>query len=293
MRFVIVTGLSGAGKSTALRMLEDNGYFCVDNLPIPLIEKFAQISLDGVCSEIQMVAIGVDIRNGQALGMLETVLDNLKKTGFLYEILFLDSKDDILIKRYKETRRTHPLSGRGRVEDGIRLEREKMEFLKKQANYIIDTSYLLTRELKAELDHIFVGNKEFKNLFVSVVSFGFKYGIPADADLIFDVRFLPNPYYVDDLKKLTGNDKDVYDFVMENENAQEFLKKLVDMVQFLIPNYIAEGKNQLIIGIGCTGGKHRSVTLANALYNSLQGGDTYGLRIEHRDIEKDAVRKRL
>lgn len=293
MRFVIVTGLSGAGKSTALKVLEDKGYFCVDNLPVPLIEKFAQISLDGVCLEIQMVAIGVDIRNGQALGMLGNVLDNLKASGFQYEILFLDSKDDILIKRYKETRRTHPLSGQGRVEDGIRLEREKIEFLKTQADYIIDTSYLLTRELKAELDHIFVGNKDFKNLFVSVVSFGFKYGIPADADLIFDVRFLPNPYYVDDLRILTGNDKDVYDFVMENDNAKEFLRKLVDMVQFLIPNYIAEGKNQLIIGIGCTGGKHRSVTLANALYNSLLGGDGYGLRIEHRDIEKDAVRKRL
>lgn len=293
MRFVIVTGLSGAGKSTALKVLEDNGYFCVDNLPVPLIEKFAQISLDGVCSEIQMVAIGVDIRNGQALGMLGNVLDNLKATGFQYEILFLDSKDDILIKRYKETRRIHPLSGRGRVEDGIHLEREKIGFLKKQADYIIDTSYLLTRELKAELDHIFVKNKDFKNLFVSVVSFGFKYGIPADADLIFDVRFLPNPYYVDDLRVLTGNDKDVYDFVMENENAKEFLRKLVDMVQFLIPNYIAEGKNQLIIGIGCTGGKHRSVTLANALYNSLLGGESYGLRMEHRDIEKDAVRKRL
>lgn len=293
MRFVIVSGLSGAGKSTALRMLEDNGYFCVDNLPIPLIGKFAQISLDGVCSEIQMVAIGVDIRNGQALGMLETELENLKATGFQYEILFLDSKDDILIKRYKETRRTHPLSGRGRVEDGIRLEREKMEFLKKQANYIIDTSNLLTRELKAEIDHIFVGNKEFKNLFVSVVSFGFKYGIPADADLVFDVRFLPNPYYVDDLRMLTGNDKNVYDFVMDNENAKTFLGKLVDMVQFLIPNYIAEGKNQLIIGIGCTGGKHRSVTLANALHNSLLGGDSYGLRVEHRDIEKDAVRKKM
>lgn len=293
MRFVIVTGLSGAGKSTALKVLEDNGYFCVDNLPVPLIEKFAQISLDGVSSEIQMVAIGVDIRNGQALGMLEGVLERLKETGFVYEILFLDSKDDILIKRYKETRRTHPLSGRGRVEDGIRLEREKIEFLKKQADYIIDTSYLLTRELKAELDNIFVGNKEFKNLFVSVVSFGFKYGIPADADLIFDVRFLPNPYYVDDLRSQTGNDKDVYDFVMDNQNAREFLGKLVDMIQFLIPNYIAEGKNQLIIGIGCTGGKHRSVTLANALYEKLSGGDSYGLRIEHRDIEKDAVRKKL
>lgn len=293
MRFVIVSGLSGAGKSTALKMLEDNGYFCVDNLPIPLIGKFAQVSLDGVCSEIQMVAIGVDIRNGQALGLLEAELEALKTTGFQYEILFLDAKDDILIKRYKETRRIHPLSGRDRVEEGIRLERQKMDFLKKQADYIIDTSSLLTRELKTQLEHIFVGNKDFKSLFVSVVSFGFKYGIPADADLIFDVRFLPNPYYVDDLRPLTGNDKDVYEFVMENDNAKEFLNKLSDMVQFLIPNYIGEGKNQLIIGIGCTGGKHRSVTLANALYQRLQSGEGYGLRVEHRDIEKDAIRKKL
>lgn len=293
MRFVIVTGLSGAGKSTALKMLEDNGYFCVDNLPIPLIGKFAEISLDGVCSEIKTVAIGVDIRNGQALGLLGDALEELKTAGFQYEILFLDASDEVLVKRYKETRRTHPLSGRGRLEDGIRLERERMVFLKEQADYIIDTSSLFTRELKTELEQIFLGNKDFKNLFVSVVSFGFKFGIPTDADLIFDVRFLPNPYYVDHLRVHTGNDQDVYDFVMENEDAKIFREKLVDMIKFLIPRYIAEGKNQLVVGIGCTGGKHRSVTLANALYESLSGGENYGLRVEHRDIEKDAVKKKF
>lgn len=292
MRFVIVTGMSGAGKSTALRMLEDAEYFCVDNLPIPLIEKFAQLSVDGVYSEIQKVAIGVDIRNRNALGQLESVLQNMKKTDICYEILYLEAQDPVLIKRYKETRRKHPLAPYGRVEDGICKERAELAFLKKQANYIIDTSHLLTRELKEELDKIFVGNKEYKNLFISILSFGFKYGIPTDADLVFDVRFLPNPYYVEELRPLTGNDKEVFDFVMEEDTSRTFLDKLEDMVRFLIPNYISEGKYQLIISIGCTGGKHRSVTLANALYERLSGEEGYGLRVEHRDLQKDAIRKK-
>ncbi len=293
MRFVIVTGMSGAGKSTTIKVLEDAGYFCVDNLPIPLLEKFAELSLDGVCSEIQRVAVGVDIRNGQNLGMLDSVLESLQSSGFAFEILFLDAGNSVLLKRYKETRRSHPLSGKGRIEDGICMEREKLAFLRKQADYIIDTSQLLTRELKAALDEIFVKEKDYKNLFVSVVSFGFKYGIPTDADLIFDVRFLPNPYYIEGLRQLSGNDNEVYNFVMDNEASRVFLNKLEDMVRFLIPNYISEGKNQLVIGIGCTGGKHRSVTLANALYEKLSNGEGYGLRIEHRDIEKDAIRKKV
>lgn len=291
MRFVIVTGMSGAGKSTALRMLEDAEYFCVDNLPIPLIEKFAQLSVDGVYSEIQKVAIGVDIRNRNALGQLESVLQSMKKSNIRYEILYLEAQDPVLIKRYKETRRKHPLAPYGRVEDGICKERSELAFLKKQADYIIDTSHLLTRELKAELDKIFVGNKEYKNLFISILSFGFKYGIPTDSDLVFDVRFLPNPYYVEELRALTGNDKEVFDFVMEEDASKTFLDKLEDMVRFLIPNYISEGKHQLIISIGCTGGKHRSVTLANALHQRLSGEDGYGLRVEHRDLQKDAIRK--
>ena len=196
MRFVIVTGMSGAGKSTALKMLEDAEYFCVDNLPIPLVEKFAQLTADGTSGEIQKVAVGIDIRSGQALPDLQSVLEWMSINGICYEILFLDASDDVLVKRYKETRRSHPLAGSERVDKGIAKERERLAFLKERASYIIDTSQLLTRELKAEIEKIFVQNQDYKNLFVTILSFGFKYGIPADSDLVFDVRFLPNPYYL-------------------------------------------------------------------------------------------------
>ena len=290
MRFVIVTGMSGAGKSTALKMLEDAEYFCVDNLPIPLVEKFAQLTADGTSGEIQKVAVGIDIRSGQALPDLQSVLEWMSINGICYEILFLDASDDVLVKRYKETRRTHPLAGLGRVDEGIRKERKALEFLKKDADYILDTSQLLTRELKAEIEKIFVQNQDYKNLFVTILSFGFKYGIPADSDLVFDVRFLPNPYYVEGLRAKTGNDKEIQDYVLQFKEAHEFLDKLEDMINFLIPNYIAEGKNQLVISIGCTGGKHRSVTLANELYKRMADKKEYGLKIEHRDIGKDALR---
>ena len=207
MRFVIVTGMSGAGKSTALKMLEDAEYFCVDNLPIPLVEKFAQLTADGTSGEIQKVAVGIDIRSGQALPDLQNVLEWMSINGICYEILFLDASDDVLVKRYKETRRSHPLAGSERVDKGIAKERERLAFLKERASYIIDTSQLLTRELKAEIEKIFVQNQDYKNLFVTILSFGFKYGIPADSDLVFDVRFLPNPYYVEGLRAKTGNDK--------------------------------------------------------------------------------------
>ena len=200
MRCVIVTGMSGAGKSTALKMLEDVGYFCVDNLPVPLIPKMADL-LRVPGTEINKAALGVDIRSGQSFEELEKVLEELDSTGMQYEILFLESSDDVLIKRYKETRRFHPLAGNeGRVDQGIRMERQRIRFLRKRADYLIDTSHMLTRELKAELNKIFVQNKEYKNLYISVLSFGFKYGIPADADLVFDVRFLPNPYYIEELR---------------------------------------------------------------------------------------------
>lgn len=291
MRCVIVTGMSGAGKSTALKMLEDVGYFCVDNLPVPLIPKMADLlRVPGI--EINKAALGVDIRSGQSFEELEKVLEELDSTGMQYEILFLESSDDVLIKRYKETRRFHPLAGNeGRVDQGIRMERQRIQFLRKRADYLIDTSHMLTRELKAELNKIFVQNKEYKNLYISVLSFGFKYGIPADADLVFDVRFLPNPYYIEELRPKSGNDKEVRDYVMQNEKANVFLEKLSDMVEFLIPNYILEGKTQLVIGIGCTGGKHRSVTLANELFRVLSKNENYGVRIEHRDIGKDAITK--
>lgn len=289
MRFVIVTGMSGAGKSTALNTLEDMGYFCVDNLPIQLIIRFAEIAY-GEDNDINDVAIGVDIRSGVYLQQLSECLAQLKKSKYNYEILFLDSNDDVLIKRYKETRRNHPLARTGRVEDGIKQERSQIAFLRKEADYIIDTTSLLTRELKAELDKIFIENAEYSNFIVSIVSFGFKYGIPQDADLVFDVRFLPNPYYDMELRPLTGNDEAIQNFVMQFDEAKEFLNKVTDLMEFLIPNYIKEGKNGLVVGVGCTGGKHRSVTLANGIYKELQSLP-YSSRIEHRDIEKDRVRK--
>ncbi|HJC75790.1 MAG TPA: RNase adapter RapZ [Candidatus Mediterraneibacter faecavium] len=291
MRLVIVTGMSGAGKTTALKMLEDMGYFCVDNLPIPLLTRFVELFSEPE-EEIKNIALGIDVRGGQDFSGLQEVLDEMDVKQVSYEILFLDAQDDVLIKRYKETRRQHPLSGSGRVDTGIAKEREKIMFLKMRATYILDTSKMLTRELKLELEKIFVKGESFCNLYITVMSFGFKYGIPQDADLVFDVRFLPNPYYIDELKEKTGNDPEVQDYVMENEKAQVFLDKLTDMVDFLIPNYILEGKNQLIIAIGCTGGKHRSVTLANALYQKLDKQENYGVRIEHRDIGKDAITKR-
>jgi len=292
MRCLIVTGMSGAGKSICLKILEDLGYFCVDNLPIPLISRFAEMAFEhekGVNEgdELDNIAIGIDIRSGHVLSELDNILDKLEREGRKCEILYLDASDTVLIRRFKETRRTHPLMIGGRVEQGIPVERKQLEFLKNRANYIIDTSTMLTKELRKELEKIFVENKNFKNLYINVVSFGFKYGIPTDSDLVFDVRFMPNPYYEPELKHKTGNDEEVRKFVMDSPSSVEFLEKLKDMVEFLIPNYIKEGKNQLVISIGCTGGKHRSVTVARALYESLQGDESYGLKLTHRNIESE------
>lgn len=283
MRLVIVTGMSGSGKVTALKILEDRGYYCVDNLPIPLLLKFVELAgAEG--SEISRVALGIDIRNGNGLKDLEMLLEKMTVAGYEYEILFMDASDATLIKRYKETRRVHPMTGDRRIEVGIEEERRQLAFLKRKADYIIDTSNLLVRELTQDLDRIFVQGQVFKNMVVTVLSFGFKYGIPSDADLVFDVRFLPNPYYVDELKSRTGNDSEVQQFVMDCPQAGEFMEKLQDMVKFLIPNYVKEGKNRLVIGIGCTGGKHRSVTLANGLYDALGREKEYMVIKEHRDI---------
>lgn len=289
MKLLIVSGMSGAGKTTAMKFLEDFGYFCIDNLPVPLIDKLVDFSY-ATQSEKTKIAVGIDIRNGTVLNEMNKTLRVLKEKQVNYEILFLDAEDEILVKRYKETRRNHPLAAGERVESGIRKERERLATLKEEADYIIDTSRLLTRELKQEIESIFVKEDEFKNLFITILSFGFKYGIPSDSDIVMDVRFLPNPYYIEELRPKTGNDVEIQQYVMQSDEANIFIDKLEDLVKFLIPNYIKEGKNQLVISIGCTGGKHRSVTLANELYKRLSGNAEYGLKIEHRDITKDAAR---
>lgn len=301
MRFVIVTGMSGGGKRTALKMLEDIGFYCVDNLPVPLLENFFELIVTPN-SEISKLALGLDVRADQNFKEAEDILKKMKDNGYSYELLFMDASDAVLIKRYKESRRIHPLTmtagftamsqtddrdsqqtAAGSLEDGIKEERKILKNVKKKADYIFDTSNLLTRELKEELDKIFVRNEEYNNLMIRIISFGFKYGIPADADMVFDVRFLPNPFYIDELKHLTGNDKAVQDYVMSYPEAGEFLDKLCDMFSFLLPNYVKEGKHQLVIGIGCTGGKHRSVTLANELFRRMKDKRKYGLTITHRD----------
>lgn len=290
MKIIIVTGMSGAGKSTALNVLEDEGYYCVDNMPISLISKFAEIAECQQDSGYCNIALSIDIRSGHSLAEFDSVLDHMRDKKYDYKIIYLESSDDVLIKRYKETRRTHPLAKDGRVDKGIILEREQLKFLKQKADVIIDTSQLLTREFKEELQKIVLGRKEFNNLFVTVLSFGFKYGIPSDADIVFDVRFLPNPYYIEELRPLTGNDKRIQDYVMKSSEAEEFLDRVDGLIKFLLPNYVKEGKSSLVIAVGCTGGKHRSVTLANAIAERI-ARTPYGCKVEHRDIEKDIKRK--
>lgn len=283
MRFVIVTGMSGAGKSQALKIFEDFGYYCVDNLPMELLVSFARLAGSGK-SGMEKVALVADVRNGDSFVLLEHILESEDFLHVPYEILYLDASDECLIKRFKETRRSHPLeTQQGNLEAGIREERRLLAFLRRQAAYVLDTSFLLTRDLRKELNSIFIQEQEFKNLNITILSFGFKYGIPTEADLVFDVRFLPNPFYIENLKPLTGNDAPVSEYVMSFEVTKAFLVKLIDLIGFLIPNYILEGKNQLVIAIGCTGGRHRSVTIANALYAALSGKG-YGLKVEHKEL---------
>lgn len=286
MRFVIVTGLSGAGKTQAIRNLEDLGYFCVDNLPPTLIPKFAEAcyQTDG---RIDKIALVIDIRGGKFFDDLFESLNYLKEQGYKYEILFLDASDEVLIKRFKESRRKHPLAPDGRILNGISMERNKLREVKDRANNIIDTSKLATRELREEITKIYAEEGQVETeLMITVLSFGFKYGIPVDSDLVFDVRFLPNPYYIPELKKYSGNDNVVSDYVMNFKETNEFIDKLTDMLEFLIPNYLKEGKRQLIVSIGCTGGRHRSVTIANVIYEKLKA-DGHKVNIDHRDIEED------
>lgn len=284
MKFIIVTGLSGAGKSQAVKSMEDLGFYCIDNLPPALIPKFAELYFHAR-GDIEKIALVIDIRGGKFFDDIFESLDIIKKQGFFYEILFLEASDEVLIKRFKETRRNHPLSPDGRIMDGIDAEREKLARLKSNAKYIVDTSNLTAGQLKEEIRRLFTEGSESENLTISIQSFGFKKGIPLDADLVFDVRFLPNPHYIDSLRDYTGNDSQVRNYVMQWPESIEFSKKLNEMIDFLIPLYTKEGKSQLVIAIGCTGGRHRSVTIANILYESLKE-KRYRVTINHRDSEK-------
>ncbi|MBP3718712.1 MAG: RNase adapter RapZ [Eubacterium sp.] len=290
MRFVIVTGMSGAGKTTVLKALEDSGYFCVDNLPVPLITKFVELSSDNEFNN-DKVAIGIDIRSGSALGELSEILNNLRESKFNYEILYLDASNRSLVRRYRETRREHPLAQGGNLNDGIDEERSRIEFLSKLADYTIDTSGLLTRELKREVLKIFANGKEYNNMIVTIMSFGYKFGIPQDADYVFDVRFMPNPYYEETLRRKTGNDQEVRDYVMDSKESGKFLDMLEEMMKFLVKeNTEKEDRHQLVVAIGCTGGRHRSVTVANELYERMSDMP-YSFRVFHRDIINDSYVK--
>ncbi|TCO70717.1 RNase adapter RapZ [Marinisporobacter balticus] len=281
MKFVIITGLSGAGKSQAMKSMEDIGFYCVDNLPPALIPKFTELCFHAQ-GEIEKIALVIDIRGRQFFDDLFASLDSIKNQGDDYEILFLEASDEVLIKRFKETRRIHPLSPKGRILEGIHAERVRLAELKKKAKYIVDTSNLTSAQLKEEVKKIYMVGEKSHNLTIFIQSFGFKKGILLDADLVFDVRFLPNPHYIEELRPFTGNDKQVRDYVMKWPESTAFVEKLNDMIDFLIPLYIKEGKNQLVIGIGCTGGKHRSVTVANILYESLRK-KRQRVIINHRD----------
>lgn len=284
MKFIIVTGLSGAGKTQVIKAFEDMGRFCVDNMPPQLIPKFAEVyhrsANPGDCA-----AIVCDIRGRDMFKDLSGSLDELAELGYEYEILFLEASDETLIRRYKETRRIHPLSNGGRIIDGIRKERRLLDGVKGKATKIIDTSALSSTQLRRQISIIYGAGPEFGKTVVHIMSFGFKYGVPLDADLVFDVRFLPNPFYVPELKGHTGLEACIRDYVMDSDISGEFLTKLIDMIEFLIPQYIKEGKSQLVIAIGCTGGHHRSVTIAEALYSEVKKMG-HNAMVSHRDIKR-------
>lgn len=281
MEVVIVTGMSGAGKSTVLKFLEDYNYFCIDNLPLSMILDVTK--LYELNQEIDKIAIGIDIRGIRSKYDVDSVQSQVEKITHDTKLIFLDARDEVLIRRYKETRRTHPLGKMKPIQEAINEERVLISGLKDSANSILDTSTLLARELKKKLSQVVIGKEDFDNIIVNITTFGFKYGIPQDSDMIFDVRFLPNPYYDTDLRILTGNDEKVRDFVMDSDVSREFEEKLHNMIEFLIPQYINEGKNLLVISIGCTGGRHRSVTVANRLNDFIKKLG-YPAFIKHNDI---------
>ena len=283
MQFTVVTGLSGSGKTQVVRYLEDMGYFCIDNLPPALIPQFAEMFVS-VNVKYEKVAFVIDTRVGDMINELLDNLNIIKESGYKYKLLFMQASDEVLVKRYKETRRTHPIKDENGLLSSIQSERQMLERLYYAADVVIDTSELSVNGLYARLGEIF-SDSDAPEMAINVVAFGFKYGMPADADLVFDVRCFPNPFYVDELKQKTGNDKAVQDYVLSNSKSVEFLAKLEDMVTMLMPLYIEEGKASTTIAIGCTGGKHRSVTFANKLGDKLKG-EGYNVNMIYRDIEK-------
>jgi len=285
MELLIITGMSGAGKSLCVKFFEDIGYFCVDNLPPSLIPKFAEVIMHGK-SKLEKIALIIDIRGGAMFLDLLPALATLTDMDIKYKILFLDASDAVLVKRFKESRRMHPLSKDGRLSDGIAEERKILQTIKDRADVTIDTSNLSPQQLREAITNHFVKGKNFTGLIIHIVSFGFKYGIPIDSDLVFDVRFIPNPYYVPELKKRTGLEREVLDYIMSFSETRTFINKLFDMIIFLLPQYVKEGKRQLIIAIGCTGGRHRSVAIADKLYKRLKRRGA-NVVIQHRDINRD------
>ncbi len=287
MEFIIITGLSGAGKSVAMRNMEDIGYYCVDNIPPMLVSTFYELCEKSSDERMKKIAVVTDIRAGDVFDDLFESLDKLRAADKKYKILFLDARDDVLLRRFKETRRKHPLNeiSSGSTEDAVRLEREVLMPVKARADYVIDTSLLSQTQLKERITSLFLGNASL-GLTVTCLSFGFKYGLPSEADLVFDVRCLPNPFYIPELKHHTGLDSCVYEYVMKFEQSKGYAERMISLVDYSLPLYLSEGKSQLVIAVGCTGGKHRSVTLTRVLYDHiLETGQR--VIVHHRDIRKD------
>jgi len=287
VRLVIITGMSGAGKTQVVRAMEDLGYFCVDNLPPMLIPKFAELCAQSA-GQVNKIGLVVDIRGREFFDTLVQTLEELEKQGHRYEMLFLEASDETLIRRYKESRRRHPMAPHGRISEGIARERERVDHVRGRATKIIDTSELSTTALRSKITSLFTSEHEYQRMNITVVSFGFKYGIPLDADMVFDVRFLPNPFYVESLRRKSGEVAEVGEYIFKWPITQQFMEKVVDFVDFLVPNYIKEGKSQLIIAIGCTGGMHRSVFVARKIYESIKNKG-YKINLDHRDIKKNVV----
>ncbi len=285
LQLIVITGLSGAGRTQAMQSLEDQGFFCVDNLPPAFIVKFAELCARSQ-GKISKAAIVCDLRGGAFFDSLSEALQDLETEGFRYEILFLEASDETLVRRYKESRRRHPLSPQGRILDGIQAERQQLEELRGKAHTIIDTSNLSAQALRRQVTELFGKQQGPGQMPVSVITFGFKYGVPLDADLVMDVRFLPNPYYVQDLRPLTGEHPLVRDYVFNNPIAQEFMQRYLALLEYILPRYLSEGKTHLVLGVGCTGGQHRSVAIGERLVEFLKE-QGYSVSVKHRDAERN------